>query len=165
MRKKIALVLSGGGAKGAFQYMAEKYAREVKGYHWDVIAGVSVGALNATMLAMGKYQRLEDLWQNISNDQIYTGKLNLWALIKIAFGAKSVYSNKPLKRLLHKEFEPEKFKVDLRVGAVSSKVGNTLASGCPIQVLKMPSWPRPQSRLSGTRFTSALNFRIWWMAA
>lgn len=29
---KIALVLSGGGAKGAFQFMAEKYAREVKGY-------------------------------------------------------------------------------------------------------------------------------------
>ena len=47
MDKKIALVLSGGGAKGAFQFMAEKYAREVKGYHWDVIAGVSVGALNA----------------------------------------------------------------------------------------------------------------------
>ncbi len=44
MAKKIALVLSGGGAKGAFQCGAEKYAREVKGYHWDIIAGVSVGA-------------------------------------------------------------------------------------------------------------------------
>ena len=123
MNKKTALVLSGGGAKGAFQFMAEKYAREVKGYHWEVIAGVSVGALNATMLAMGKYQRLEDLWQNISNNQIYTGRLNLWALIKIAFGAKSVYSNKPLKRLVHKEYEPDKFNVDLRVGAVSLQSG------------------------------------------
>ena len=47
---KVALVLSGGGAKGAFQFTAEKYAREVKGYHWDVIAGVSVGALNGSML-------------------------------------------------------------------------------------------------------------------
>ena len=27
---KVALVLSGGGAKGAFQLMAEKYAREKK---------------------------------------------------------------------------------------------------------------------------------------
>ena len=59
---KHALVLSGGGAKGAFQFMAEKYAREVKGYHWDVIAGVSVGALNGTMLAMEKYDRIEEIW-------------------------------------------------------------------------------------------------------
>ena len=29
---KTALVLSGGGAKGAFQFTAEKYAREVKRY-------------------------------------------------------------------------------------------------------------------------------------
>jgi len=123
MSKNTALVLSGGGAKGAFQFMAEKYAREVKGYHWDVIAGVSVGAFNATMLAMGKYQRLEELWQNISNDQVYSGKLNLWALLKIAFGAKSVYSNKPLKRLLHKEYEPEKINADLRIGTVSLQSG------------------------------------------
>ena len=62
---KIALVLSGGGAKGAFQFMAEKYAREVKGYRWSIIAGVSVGALNGTMLAMEKYQRLEEIWRTI----------------------------------------------------------------------------------------------------
>ena len=52
MAKKTALVLSGGGSKGAFQFMAEKYAREVKGYQWDIIAGVSVGALNGMLLAM-----------------------------------------------------------------------------------------------------------------
>ena len=47
---KVALVLGGGGAKGAFQVAAEKYAREVKGYNWSVISGVSVGALNGTIL-------------------------------------------------------------------------------------------------------------------
>jgi NTE family protein len=61
-RGKTALVLTGGGAKGAFQFGAEQYAREVKGYEWDVIAGVSVGALNGTMLAMHKYRELEELW-------------------------------------------------------------------------------------------------------
>jgi NTE family protein len=126
MQKKNALVLSGGGAKGAFQFMAEKYAREVMGYSWDVIAGVSVGALNGTMLAMGKYSRLEELWQNISNDQVYTGKLNFWALLKIAFGAKSVYSNDPLWELLQGEYEPEKFTADLRIGVVSLQSGEYL---------------------------------------
>jgi NTE family protein len=125
--KKVALVLSGGGAKGAFQFMAEKYAREVKGYRWDIIAGVSVGALNGTMLAMEKYQRLEDVWQNISNDQVYRGKLNLWALLRIAFGAKSVYSNDPLWALLQQEYQPEKIKVDLRIGVVSLKTGEYLS--------------------------------------
>ncbi len=123
MDKKIALVLSGGGAKGAFQFIAEKYAREEKGYQWDVIAGVSVGALNAVMLAMKKYQRLEELWWNISNDQVYKGKLNFWGMLKIAFGAKSILNNDPLWKLLQAEFEPEKVEVDLRIGAVSLRTG------------------------------------------
>ena len=96
MAKKTALVLSGGGAKGAFQMMAEKYAREQKGYQWDIIAGVSVGALNGMMLAMEKYARLEELWWNITREQVMTGRLNFWTAFRIAFGAKSVYSNAPL---------------------------------------------------------------------
>jgi hypothetical protein len=35
--KKIALILSDGDARGAFQCRAERYVREVKGYHWDII--------------------------------------------------------------------------------------------------------------------------------
>ena len=119
MAKKTALVLSGGGAKGAFQCGAEKYAREVKGYHWDIIAGVSVGALNGAMLAMEKYQRLYEVWNTISSDQVYTGGFNLLSTIKLLFGAKSFYGNEPLRRLLLKEWEPDKIAADLRVGAVS----------------------------------------------
>ncbi len=123
MPKKTALILSGGGAKGAFQAAAEKYAREEKGYSWDIIAGVSVGALNATMLAMRKYQRLWEIWNTISNDQVYTGGFNLWSLIKIAFGAKSFYGNEPLWKMMKAELDPSLIKVDLRVGAVSLVTG------------------------------------------
>lgn len=123
MAKKTALILSGGGAKGAFQVGAEKYAREVKGYHWDIIAGVSVGALNGTMLAMEKYDRLWQIWNTISNSQVYTGGLNLWSAIKLLFGAKSFYGNEPLYRLLKKELEVEKIGADLRIGAVSLTSG------------------------------------------
>ncbi len=121
--KKTALVLSGGGAKGAFQFMAEKYAREVKGYQWDVIAGVSVGALNGVMLAMKKFERLEEVWWNISSDQVFTGKLNFWSILKIAFGAQSIYSNDPLWNLLLDEYEFDKVDVDLRIGTVSLQTG------------------------------------------
>lgn len=123
MTKKTALVLSGGGAKGAFQCGAEKYAREVKGYTWDVIAGVSVGALNGVMLAMGKYQRLFEIWNTISNDKVYTGGFNLGSIINLVFGAKSFFGNEPLRKMLVQELEPEKITVDLRIGAVSLLTG------------------------------------------
>src|SRR5512135_1812387 len=119
MSKKTALILSGGGAKGAFQAAAEKYAREEKGYSWDVIAGVSVGALNGAMLAMEKYQRLWQIWNSISDDQVYTGGFNLWSVIKLAFGSKSFYGNEPLWEKLKAELDPNLVRADLRVGTVS----------------------------------------------
>ena len=120
---KTALVLSGGGAKGAFQVGVEKYMREVKGYSWDIIAGVSVGALNGTMLAMGKEHRLEALWKTICNNQVYSGKFNVMTAIKLLLGAKSVYSNDPLASIIEREVEPEKIVKDLRIGTVSLKTG------------------------------------------
>jgi NTE family protein len=123
MPKKTALILSGGGAKGAFQVGAEKYAREKKGYHWDIIAGVSVGALNGAMLAMGKTLRLWEIWNTISNEEVYTGGFNLGSLIKLAFGAKSFYGNDPLRKKLEAELDPSLIKVDLRIGSVSLSNG------------------------------------------
>ncbi|MCH8814998.1 MAG: patatin-like phospholipase family protein [Chloroflexi bacterium] len=120
---KVALVLSGGGAKGAFQAAAERYAREEKGYSWDIIAGVSVGALNGGMLAMKKYDRLQEMWETMSNARVYTGKLNWWAVVKMLFGAKSALGNGPLKQLIDQEFDPELMKVDLRIGVVSLMTG------------------------------------------
>lgn len=124
MAKRTALVLSGGGAKGAFQAGAEKYAREVKGYTWDVISGVSVGALNGAMLSMRKYDRLLEIWNTVSDDKIYTGGFSLWSGLKILFrGDKSFYDNEPLKKQILQEVEPDKFQVDLRIGAVSLQSG------------------------------------------
>lgn len=130
---KTALVLSGGGAKGAFQFAAEKYAREVKGYRWDIISGVSVGALNGAMLAMGKYARLQEIWQHISDEQVYTGRLNAWAVLRLVFGAKSIYGNDPLWRMIEQEIELEQITTDLRIGTVSLRTGE--------YVLFRPSYP------------------------
>jgi len=120
---KTALVLSGGGAKGAFQVGAEKYLREEMGYSWDIIGGVSVGALNGTMLAMEKYERLEAIWKNISKDMVYSGKINLLTLWKLYRGAKSLYSNDPLASIIEREIEPERVVKELRIGTVSLNSG------------------------------------------
>jgi NTE family protein len=63
---KRALVLSGSGAKGAFQfgaiqYIEEKLKKKYPTFNYSIIAGVSVGSLNGVMLAMDKY----DLWNTI----------------------------------------------------------------------------------------------------
>jgi len=87
---------------------------------------VSVGALNAMLLAQEKYARLEELWRNITREQVYTGKLNFWSLLKIAFGAKSVYSNDPLWRIIQQEYEADKVTTDVQVGAVSLMLGKYL---------------------------------------
>ena len=131
---KTALVLSGGGAKGAFQVGAEKYLREEKGYSWDVIAGVSVGALNGTMLAMEKYGRLEAIWKTISSHAVYSGKFNLATLWKLYRGAKSIYSNDPLAAIVESEIEPEKIVKELRVGTVSLNSGRYTVTAVMIPI-------------------------------
>lgn len=131
MPSKIALVLSGGGAKGAFQfgaikYIEEHYKKQNPYFNYSIIAGVSVGALNATMLAMEKYKVLKEVWTTISADRVYKGKLNWLAVLKILLGARSVLSNKPLYDLIKrhvflKDIKSDKY--DLRIGSVSLYTG------------------------------------------
>ena len=123
---KTALVLNGCGAKGAFQVMAEKYAREVKGYTWDIIAGVSVGALNGVMLAMEKYRRLEAIWHDLPKQKFFSRRPGIWTFTKLLFGGKSIFGNKTLKRLIDREVEPEKIKVPLRIWSVSLHSGQSI---------------------------------------
>jgi len=126
---KTALVLSGGGGKGAFQVGAEKYLREELGYSWDVIAGVSVGALNGTMLAMEKYSRLEAIWKTICNNKVFSGKFNIFTFLRLYYGALSIYSNDPLASIVEREVDPGKIVKELRIGTVSLNSGRYTVYG------------------------------------
>ena len=74
MAKKIknALVLSGGGFKGAFQIGALDYLRETgkidADLHFDVIAGISAGALNGSFIAAQQYDVLKSIWRRIEEE-------------------------------------------------------------------------------------------------
>ncbi len=63
--EKYSLVLEGGGAKGAYQVGAIK-ALKKKGIEFDTIIGTSIGAINAAFIAQGDINKLEELWQTIS---------------------------------------------------------------------------------------------------
>ena len=82
MKKKYALVLSGGGFKGAFQMGALNYLKDNwdtinpgQPMKFDIIAGVSVGALNGAMMAMEDQEALNQLWKDVAKngvEEIYT---------------------------------------------------------------------------------------------
>ncbi len=69
-KKKIALVLSGGGFNCAFQLGAlnsiQKHWKQLTGLttpmKFDIVAGVSGGALNGVLVAMNQLPLLNDLW-------------------------------------------------------------------------------------------------------
>ena len=63
---KYGLVLSGGGSKGAYESGCMKALQEL-GYHFDIVTGTSIGALNGLLIAQEDYQKLYELWDNSSN--------------------------------------------------------------------------------------------------
>jgi len=67
---KIGLVLSGGGGKGAYQIGVWKALRE-RGVarRIDVIAGTSIGALNAALMLQDDFGLAEAVWSRISPEQ------------------------------------------------------------------------------------------------
>ncbi len=121
--KKVALVLSGGGAKGAFQIGAEKYAREVKGYRWSVISGVSIGAANGAFLAMGKHDRILEIWNTITPDIIFGKDRTAWHVgRRLLRGSPSLFGNAGIRAFVD-EIDPAAMRVELIVGAVSLVTG------------------------------------------
>lgn len=71
-----ALVLEGGGAKGAYQIGAWQLLRE-RGEQFDLVTGTSVGALNGALIVQGDFEAAYDLWYNASLDQVIAGQPEL----------------------------------------------------------------------------------------
>lgn len=71
-RKNRAVVLGGGGSKGAYQIGVWQAMREM-GMEYQVVTGTSVGALNGAMMAQGEFDAAYDLWWNLDNGQVMEG--------------------------------------------------------------------------------------------
>ena len=105
--KKIALVLSGGGAKGAFQagalqYIQEQLVPRYPDFSFSIVSGVSVGCLNGVMVAMNELPRLLQIWNTVENKTVYTGRVSLpSALFHLALrGKQAILGRKPLEKLV-----------------------------------------------------------------
>jgi NTE family protein len=118
-----ALVLSGGGAKGSFQIGAIEELILNRGLDFEILCGVSVGALNASFLAQAPFDpihpdvslqnlrktfiALRHLWleEIDGNESVYLKRPGADA--GIVLGADSIYDPEPLKELLKKYLNPK----------------------------------------------------------
>ena len=101
-----ALVLSGGGARGAYQAGVWNYLCE-QGWKPDLVCGTSVGAINACCIASGvSPEDLEQLWRTIDEKSVFQFSLRRRALHTLRRllgridGFNPLLSNAPLRKLL-----------------------------------------------------------------
>lgn len=126
-----AIVLSGGGSKGAHSAGIIKYLLGDLQLHYDIICGVSVGAINGSFLAQfpkGQEKlaadKLVNLWSKLDSPDIY----KRW----FPFGSfhivhrKSFYDSLPLQQLIREKISLDKIRASgkkIAIGAVSISSG------------------------------------------
>jgi len=97
-----ALVLSGGGSKGAYQVGVLKRLLVDSGNKYDIVTGISVGAINASYIAQFPvdekparvWECLADLWGQVTTSKIRKGWFPFGPLE--ALWKSSVYNSDPL---------------------------------------------------------------------
>jgi NTE family protein len=124
---KKALVLSGGGARGAFQVGVWKYLREI---NWapDLICGTSIGAINAAAIGSGmSVERLTDIWKSHNRSEIY--RLKTLNFLKSTLRGKplqSVLDTTPLRAMLTRHLDIEALRrspIEIIISAVELSTG------------------------------------------
>lgn len=126
-----ALVLSGGATKGAYQVGVLKKWIGEQGCDYDIMCGVSVGAINVAALAqspLGNPKQgiidLETFWRSINQNSIIAKWKYLGRLLSLS--KTSAYDASPLIKLLNDNIDVNAIRKSgrrLRVGAVCLDTG------------------------------------------
>jgi len=125
MAGELAIVLSGGGAKGAFQVGVLDALIEDKKVNFNIAVGTSTGAIQAAAVAQNDIPRLIQFWTSITKpDDIYRKRGG--TLLSIITGQPSLYTTGPLQALLRQSIDEAKIKASgkrLRIGIVNLTTG------------------------------------------
>jgi len=119
-----ALVISGGGSKGAFAGGVAEYLIKVKQKKYDIFVGSSVGSILISHLALNKIELLKYIFTHVSNKDIYnimpfriihkkgqsTTKINHLNTIKAFLKGSSTFGeSKNLRQLIQRFYTPSDF--------------------------------------------------------
>lgn len=134
-----ALVLSSGGAKASWQVGACEHLMVERRYWFDVISGVSAGAINGATLAQAhdakeleaELEHLRSVWFGIRNPDVYRWRWR--GALDVARGRRaSLYDTSPLRRVLEEHIDPPRVAaspIRLRVGYVDLLSGRYRTAG------------------------------------
>lgn len=124
--QKTGFVLSGGGGRGSYEVGVLKYLEEMK-IKPDMIAGTSVGAINAAAIAAGfTLDELEKFWLMIRQKNVF--RYSIWKTFKGFFskGFTPFLDTSPLRKFLNNELNIQAVKksnIELAVPAVNITSG------------------------------------------
>lgn len=118
--KKTALVLGGGGSRGAYQIGVWQALNELN-INIDIVTGTSVGALNSALVTMGDFDRAVELWKNLTTAMVLNVDLDesLEAKQKIArmmrtfvkdYASQGGVDAYPLRQMLDRYCDEEKIR-------------------------------------------------------
>lgn len=163
MKRKLAFVLGGGGARGALQVGALRALLEA-GYQPDLLVGTSVGAVNATYLAINgfKPESLDGLvkaWHDASRADLLPANY-LWLTVRSLFRRPDVSSDRMKSFFIEHGLTPDlRFRdlkgIELVLVATDLNAGTPCLYGLDLQqsVLEgilastaLPPWVAPLER-------------------
>lgn len=125
-----ALIISGGGSKGAFAGGVAQYLMEVQGYKYDMFIGTSTGSLLISHLALSKTLKIKDVYTSVDQNSIFSNcpffvkrvhgydqiSINHFNVFKnLIKGRKTFGESENLKKLILDSFSPEEFE-ELKAG-------------------------------------------------
>lgn len=119
-----ALVISGGGSKGAFAGGVAQFLIEDLKHEYELYIGTSTGSLLVNHLALHKVAKIKQVYTSVTNDDIFSvcpfvirrkygveqiaiNHVNV--LRNLARGSKTFGESRHLKDLVRKTFEPQEF--------------------------------------------------------
>jgi len=121
-----ALVISGGGSKGAFAGGVAQYLMQELGHNYDLFLGTSTGSLLISHLALQKIQKIKEIYTSVDQDSIFSNcpfviqnkygvaniGINHWNVLKNFYrGSKTFGESHNLLELIKNTITPQEFEI------------------------------------------------------
>lgn len=184
MAKKMGLVLSGGGARGAYQVgvlAAVKEISERSGLpvRFDYLSGVSAGAINASSLASNAenfgfaVDNLIRLWSDLSIEKVFStdaitmGRIGFQWMRDLSFGSLtgttpggSLLDTAPLRDLIHSNMDYNKVEQNIHAGHLTALAITSVdyANSASVTFVQgkdvLPTWDKGRKRSERTSIST-----------
>ncbi|AKA36456.1 patatin-like phospholipase family protein [Flagellimonas lutaonensis] len=119
-----ALVISGGGSKGAFAGGVAQFLIEEARHRYDLFVGTSTGSLLISHLALNKIDKIKEIYSSVDQDSIFSScpfvikrkhgqemiAINHWNVLRnFMKGSKTFGESENLRELIRRSITPEEF--------------------------------------------------------